>query len=69
MDDGAALERPMPWHDLSLKEWGGRLEHVLGELPLVGEQLLGEVIGAGHNFIRPGQLVSEREIPQAGSPA
>src|ERR1019366_6076356 len=37
----------------------GHLEHALGELPLAGEQLLGEVVGTGHELLGLGQLVSE----------
>src|ERR1022692_4499069 len=37
----------------------GPLEHALGELPLAGEQLLGEVVGTGHELLGLGQLVSE----------
>src|ERR1019366_7161873 len=34
------------------------LEHVLSELPLGGEQLPGEVVGAGHELLGLGQLVA-----------
>src|ERR1022692_3120180 len=37
----------------------GHLEHALGELPLAREQLLGEVVGTGHELLGLGQLVSE----------
>src|SRR5450631_1084752 len=37
----------------------GHLEHALGELPLAGEQLLGEVVGTRHELLGLGQLVSE----------
>src|SRR5436305_5444171 len=32
----------------------GRLEHVLGELALAGQQLLGEVVGVRAHVLRPG---------------
>src|SRR5258708_1585606 len=38
------------------------LEQVLGELPLAGQQLLGEVVGARHDVLRRGQLVGERQV-------
>ncbi len=37
------------------------MQHVLGELPLRGEQLLGEVVRAQHQLTRLGQLVGERD--------
>src|SRR5271165_6749301 len=37
-----------------------RLQQVLGELPLAGKQLLGEVVGAGYGALWPRQLVRER---------
>ena len=39
----------------------GRLEHVHGELPLAGQQLLGEVVGARDELVRRGHLVRERD--------
>src|SRR5271157_1890994 len=41
---------------------GGRLEDLFCELALAGEQLLGEVVGAGHEFLRLGQLVGARNL-------
>src|SRR5512140_3995337 len=32
-----------------------RRQQVLGELPLAGQQALGEVVGAGHGALWPGQ--------------
>src|SRR5438552_8980769 len=39
-----------------------RLEDFLGELALAGQELLGEVVGAGHDLFRLGQLVRERHV-------
>src|SRR6476646_9812438 len=39
-----------------------RLEDFLGELALAGQELLGEVVGAGHDLFRLGQLVRERQV-------
>jgi hypothetical protein len=37
------------------------VQHVLGELALCGEKLLDEVVRAGHQLARLGQLVGERD--------
>src|SRR5436190_110384 len=39
-----------------------RLEDFLGELALAGEQLLGEVVTAGHDVVRLRQPVGERHV-------
>src|SRR5271169_3739517 len=41
---------------------GGGLHDLVGELPLAGEQLLGEVVTAGHDVLRLGQPVRERHV-------
>src|SRR4029077_11909856 len=41
---------------------GQGLHHVLGELALAGQQLLGEVVRVGHDLLRLGQLVGERHV-------
>src|SRR5580693_2328003 len=41
---------------------GQGLHHVLGELALAGQQLLGEVVRVGHDLFRLGQLVGERHV-------
>src|SRR6185437_6447129 len=40
----------------------GGLDHLVSELALAGEQLLGEVVTAGHNVLRLRQLVGERHV-------
>src|SRR5215475_15355619 len=40
----------------------GGSQHILGELPLRREQLLGEVVGARDQLARFGQLVGERDV-------
>src|ERR1035438_6696120 len=37
----------------------GRLEDILGELPLAGQQLPGEVVGARDELLRLGQLLGK----------
>src|SRR5580700_1654172 len=41
---------------------GQGLHHVLGELALAGQQLLGEVVRVGHDLLRLGQPVGERHV-------
>src|SRR5580704_17360065 len=41
---------------------GQGLHHVLGELALAGQELLGEVVRVGHDVLRLGQLVGERHV-------
>src|SRR5690349_20506267 len=45
---------------LALRQRGGRVEHVLRELALAGQQLLGEVVGVRHDIFRLRELVGER---------
>src|SRR5438132_1175364 len=40
----------------------GGLDHLVSELALAGEQLLGEVVTAGHDVLRLRQLVGERHV-------
>src|SRR6266513_4880366 len=40
----------------------GGLDHLVGELALAAEQLLGEVVTAGHHVLRLGQPVGERHV-------
>ena len=47
---------------LGAKQRLGCLEHVLGELPVGGEQLLGEVVGAGRELLGLGQLVAVGQV-------
>src|SRR5579871_4656316 len=46
---------------VAVEQRRGRVQHVLGELALRGEQLLDEVVGAGDQLFRLGQLVGERD--------
>src|SRR5215467_1434335 len=45
---------------VAVEQRRGRVQHVLGELALRGKKLLNEVVGAGHQLARLGQLVGER---------
>src|SRR5690242_10987196 len=46
---------------VAVEQRRGRVQHVLGELALRGEELLDEVVRAGHKLTRLGQLVGERD--------
>src|SRR5215471_12697132 len=49
------------WSGVAVEQRRGRVQHVLGELALRGKKLLNEVVGAGHQLARLGQLVGERD--------
>src|SRR6266480_6187042 len=59
---GCAADLEGPSLGLPRHERRGGLEHVLRELTLAGQQLLGEVIGVRHHFLWLGQLVRERRV-------
>src|SRR3954454_1695607 len=47
---------------LAGQQRGGGLRDLIRELALAGEQLLREVVAAGHDVLRPGQPVRERQV-------
>src|ERR1700751_1574282 len=46
---------------VAVEQRRGRVQHILGELALRGEQLLDEVVRVGHPLARLGQLFVETE--------
>src|SRR6266581_2952102 len=47
---------------LSRKQRRGRVPHILGQLPLAGQQLPGQVVGVRQELIRLWQPVGERQL-------